>query len=170
MKQMKFFALTCAISILFANCAAMVCSAETVTTETETAVVTSMTTTTTTSDDVIAATGLISLYSLAITASTKTVKITALTYGTETMAKIGFKNIQVQRSANGTSGWTTEFSLSDDLASTAASHNKNSEAHTVTGGYYYRVVLDHYAKETGWFFPSTQSITNYSNVVWIAAS
>ncbi len=85
------------------------------------------------------------------------------------MAKIGFTNISVQRSYSGSSGWTTEFSLDDDTAKNTDTHYKSNEYHSVMGGYYYRVKLDHYAKEKGWFFPGSQSITNYSNVVWVPA-
>ena len=84
------------------------------------------------------------------------------------MAKIGFKNIVVQHSVNGTSGWSDEVPRDDDLAANTFRHSKVNEPITVSGGYYYRIVLDHYAKETGWFFPGSQSITNYSNVVWVS--
>jgi hemerythrin superfamily protein len=84
------------------------------------------------------------------------------------MAYVGFKGISIQRSTDGVSGWTVEKSLCDDLAQNTYIHQKVNESVSVTGGYYYRVVLDHYAKETGWFFPSQESITNYSNVVWVS--
>ncbi len=122
-----------------------------------------------TADETTRAEGLIRSHSLGIVSGVKTVKITAGTYCYETMAKIGFTNIEVQRSSNGTSGWVTELTLADDTASNAVSHTKNSESKSVVGGYYYRVKLDHYAKETGWF-PDTQSITGYSNVVWVPKS
>jgi len=64
------------------------------------------------------------------------------------MAEIGFTNIEVQRSTTGTSGWVTEFTPVDDTVTNATSHTKNNEARSV-GGYYYRVKLYHYAKDTG---------------------
>jgi hypothetical protein len=84
------------------------------------------------------------------------------------MAEIGFKNIKIQRSSNGTSGWTDEDTRYPDIITNANYHEKNNESVPVVGGYYYRVVLDHYAKETGWWFPGSQSITGYSNVVWVS--
>jgi len=115
-------------------------------------------------------TGLIDSYFLHITSGVKQVKISAITCGTETMAKIGFTSIEVQRSSNGTSGWVTELTPNNDTVTNASTHTKNNESKSVTGGYYYRVKLNHYAKEKGWFFPDSQSITNYSNVVWVPAS
>lgn len=158
MKHKKFYSLICAYFVLLSCCFvfAFNASAATEPPKTSTIVV----------DDARAA-GLIRAYSLVITSSAKTVKITAATYGYDTMAKIGFTNIEVQRSTNGSSGWVTELTPVDDTVTNAVSHTKNNEARSVVGGYYYRVKLDHYAKETGWFFPSSQSITNYSNVVWV---
>lgn len=112
-------------------------------------------------------TGLIFTYSLSVSAGTGCIYITASTYGTETMGKIGFQNIEVQRSSNGSSGWITELSPDNDVVKNASVHIKSGEYHPVAGGYYYRVKLDHYAKENGFWFPDSQSITNYSNVVWI---
>lgn len=111
--------------------------------------------------------GLINYYSLSISASTRSISITAWTYGSDVMASIGFKNIEIQYSSNGTSGWLMEYSLADDLVTNETLHTKNSESHGVHGGYYYRVVLDHYAKETGFWFPGSESIPNTSNVVWV---
>ncbi len=109
-------------------------------------------------------------YSLRISSGTNKVYISATTDGYDTMAKIGFKDIVIQRSSNGTSGWTDAVSLSDQLVTDSLYHYLDQYVVSVSGGYYYRVVLTHYAKEQGWFFPSSQSITNYSNVVWVPAS
>lgn len=121
-------------------------------------------------DENVASTGLIMSYSLSISAGTKKVLITAITSATGTMAKVGFTDISIQRSTNGVSGWSEENQLDDDLAKSTNFHSKSNEQIAVVGGYYYRVVLNHYAKETGWFFPSHESLTNYSNVVWVPAS
>jgi hypothetical protein len=115
------------------------------------------------------ATGLISGYFLSISASSGAIKINSETICSDIMAEIGFTHIKVQYSSNGTSGWTEEKTLNPDTITNASYHNKVNESVPVNGGYYYRVVLDHYAKETGWWFPSSQSITNYSNVVWVSA-
>ncbi len=86
------------------------------------------------------------------------------------MEKIGFKDITVQRSTNGSTNWNDEVSISDKIITDALYHSLDHYSVSVTGGYYYRIMLTHYAKEKGWFFPSSQSITNYSNVVWVPAS
>jgi hypothetical protein len=120
-------------------------------------------------NEMITSTGMINGFSLSITSGTRKIYITAATYATDTMAKVGFTNISIQRSSNGYSGWTEEIPLNDDLALNSTYNSKNNEQHSVTGGYYYRVVLDHYAKEKGIFFPKQESITNYSNAVWVSA-
>lgn len=121
-------------------------------------------------DENVTSAGLIMSYSLSISAGTKKIFITATTSATDIMAKVGFTDISIQRSSNGLSGWTEEKPLSDDLANNTVFHSKSNEQRGVAGGYYYRVVLNHYAKETGWFFPSHESIKNYSNVVWVPTS
>jgi hemerythrin superfamily protein len=113
--------------------------------------------------------GLIMYYGLSISAGTRSIYITSNTTATATMAKVGFTDISIQRSSNGVSGWTEEKPWPDDLANNSNDHDKISEYVPVTGGYYYRVVLDHYAKEKGLLFPSHENITNYSNVVWVPA-
>ena len=120
-------------------------------------------------NDGITSVGLISSFTLSITSGTKSIYINAETDATEIMAKVGFTNISIQRSANGYSGWTEETPLNDDLVQNSTFNTKVNEQHSVLGGYYYRVVLDHYAKEKGLLFPSHENITNYSNVVWVPA-
>ena len=159
MKHLKFIAMVCTICILALHLGTVSVFAE----ETTAPEIT------TTSTENVEASGLIMSFSLYISSASKQVKISGTTYGTETMAKIGFKNIEIQRSSNGSSGWSKELDLNDDIATNTYVHDKDNEPHTVAGGYYYRVKLDHYAKEKGWFFPSSQSITNYSNVVWVPA-
>lgn len=119
--------------------------------------------------DGITSVGLISDFTLTISSGTKKIYINAETDATEIMAKVGFINISIQRSANGYSGWTEETPLNDDLVQNSTFNTKVNEQHSVLGGYYYRVVLDHYAKEKGLLFPRHESITNYSNVVWVPA-
>lgn len=159
MKCLRCIGLICSIMLLSSNFGTLDVFAE----ETTPPVVT------TTSTENVNAAGLILTYSLQISGTSKKVSISADTLGTETMAKIGFKNIEIQRSTNGSSGWTKELGLDDDIASNTHAHDKVGEQHNVAGGYYYRVKLDHYAKETGWWFPSSQTVTNYSNVVWVPA-
>ena len=76
---------------------------------------------------------------------------------------IGFKDIVVEYSTN-QSNWDTYTTIGDILNSSASSCYLNNYSIPVTNGYYYRVTLKHYAKESGWF-GSSQSEPNTSNVV-----
>jgi len=59
-------------------------------------------------EDEIRSSGLIRSYSLSITGGTRKLYLSATTTASETMGKIGFKDISVQYSTNGVSGWTEE--------------------------------------------------------------
>lgn len=111
--------------------------------------------------------GLIASFSLSCTAGSKKIYINTTTYGNEKLAKIGLKNIKVQRSSDKIN-WTTEKKLSDLINEDAFTHISNKYEVTVKGGYYYRVVADHYAKEDTWWFPDEETITQTSNTVWVS--
>lgn len=113
------------------------------------------------------AAGLITKYSLSCEGGSKTVYINASVYGSEIMGKIGFKNIKIQRSSDKNT-WTTEKTISDQISKDAAQKKMTRYAVSVSGGYYYRVVLENYAKEDTWWFPDTQTVQAISNTVWIA--
>lgn len=113
------------------------------------------------------ATGLISGGTLSMSTGTKKVYISATTLGTKQLGKVGFTDILVQRSTNGVNSWVTEVNVPDQIITDSWGHKLSSFAVDVTGGYYYRVVLMHYAKESGWFFPGTQKVENQSNVHWV---
>jgi hypothetical protein len=113
--------------------------------------------------------GLIDYGLLSISSGIQTVYLNAEVYGTATMAELGFKDISIQRSSNGSSGWTEEKTIADDIAEYMSAHKIRYKSVSVSGGYYYRVELEFYAKETGWFFPSSESFTGYSNVVWVSS-
>ncbi|MDE7137017.1 MAG: hypothetical protein K2O29_00955 [Ruminococcus sp.] len=110
--------------------------------------------------------GLIESYFVYCSGGSKTLYLTARTKGTEIMGKIGFKNITVQRSSDNKT-WTTETTISDSITDDALSHYIENYAISVTGGYYYRVKLTHYAKEQTWFFPNSQNVENISYSIWI---
>ena len=119
-----------------------------------------------TSQDIDRATGLISEYSLYFVGNTGTAYITARTVGNGIMSEIGLKNIEIQRSSD-CINWNTE--VTDNLTNTNSSiHDISNYGYSVTGGYYYRVVLNHYAKENTWWNPAIQSINHTSNIVWIS--
>lgn len=109
---------------------------------------------------------LISSRYLSISNSNGQLCINGSTVGVTTMASIGFVNVNIERSSNGISGWSHAYGVSNVLNANALSCDFNNMLVNVASGYYYRVVLDHYAKETGWF-PRTQSESNTSNIVYI---
>lgn len=110
--------------------------------------------------------GLLFQYEISVYSGNKKVNINGITKSVNQMKSIGFKDLCIQRSSNGTS-WTTEIDLGDLLESNSYGYYLNGYSVPVTGGYYYRVTCTHYAKESGWFGDS-QSVDNTSNSVWIS--
>ena len=111
--------------------------------------------------------GLITTCSLSITKSGNTIYLSGNTNCSSTMKSVGFKNIVLQRSSNGTS-WSTYKTFDNILnsSSSVCSISKKSLG-TVPTGYYYRVTCTHYAKETG-LFGSSESISNTSSSVLVS--
>lgn len=109
---------------------------------------------------------LISSKSLSVSNSYGKLCINGNTIGVDTMKSIGFTDIEIERSKNGISGWSHAYDIDDVLNSNSNKCYINSKKVSVTSGYYYRVILNHYAKETG-LFPRTQSEPNTSNAVYI---
>ncbi len=120
-----------------------------------------------TGDAVILSTGLITQHSLSVSNSSGQLCINGYTQADETMKSIGFTDIQIERSSNGTSGWTVVQYPDDVLTSDASSCYFNNYKVSVVKGYYYRVTCTHYAKESGFWFPKSESITSTSNSVFI---
>jgi len=120
-----------------------------------------------TGDAVILSTGLITSYSVSVSNSSGQLCINGYTMAGQAMKSIGFTDIHVERSSNGTSGWMTVMYPGDVLASNASSCSFNNYTVGVVKGYYYRVTCTHYAKEKTLLFPETESITATSNVVYI---
>lgn len=112
---------------------------------------------------IINAAGLITYAHLYISKEGTTLYITAETVSNSTMKSIGFKDIVVEYSTNN-SDWDTYTNIGDVLNSSTNSCYMDDYSVPITNGYYYRVTLTHYAKETGWF-GSSQSVSNISNVV-----
>lgn len=111
--------------------------------------------------------GLIGSFALGCSAGSKKIYIDSRTTGNKKLAKIGVRNIKVQRSSDKIN-WTTEKTPSNQINEDAYSHYLDSYAVTVKGGYYYRVVLEHYAKEDTWWFPDEHIIGQTSNTVWVS--
>lgn len=108
--------------------------------------------------------GLISSCSLSISSGKKHIYITADIKAIESMKSIGYKNISIEYSSDKVN-WKKEKSI-DDLLKSGSSYYLNNYSVSVNGGYYYRVSLTNYAKESG-LFGSSQSVPNTSNSVWI---
>lgn len=119
-----------------------------------------------TEDASVTATYLITGYSLLVSNSNGKLCINGSTIATATMKSVGFTDIIVERSSNGSTGRTPVAYPDDVVNSNASTCYFNNKLVTVTSDYYYRVTLKHYAKETGWF-PRTQSEPNTSNAVYI---
>lgn len=107
------------------------------------------------------ATGLISLYAIAISKSgTNTLNIAGSTTGTADVVKSGFKEVVVQRRASSSAAWT-DYVIYEDLYIDQIGYNLGKKL-TVPTGYQYRVTCIHYAKKN---FLSVQKIDNVSNVI-----
>lgn len=109
---------------------------------------------------------IITNHSLSCSAAKKAVKITAKTYCSDTMSKIGFKNIVIQKSSDNVHWSDSGEDVDDMLKSSASEYYLSDYSVSVSGGYYYRVKLTHYAKESG-LFGGSQSVENTSNSVWV---
>ena len=120
-----------------------------------------------TGDAVILSTGLITSRSVSVSNSSGQLCINGYTIAGEAMKSIGFTDIQIERSSYGTSGWTAVQYPDDVLASDASSCYFNNYKVSVVKGYYYRITCTHYAKESGFWFPESESITATSNSVYI---
>lgn len=111
------------------------------------------------------AAGLISSYYLLCVGGAKRITFCARTIGTEELAEIGIIDIDVQRSDDGVNGWTSYTSV-PDLISTNATYNYVENYVVPVEPGYYRIMLTHYAKEKGWFFPTRQYADQHSVVVY----
>lgn len=116
-------------------------------------------------DNQVRTAGLISKYYISVSSGIKTLYINGETEASGNMKSIGYKDISIEYSSNGVN-WKEEKSIDDLLKSNISSYYLNNYAVSVKGGYYYRVILKHYAKESGWF-GNSQSVENTSNSIWI---
>lgn len=80
-----------------------------------------------------------------------------------TMAEIGGKNLTIQRWEN--NKWVT-VCKSDQIAKDRFFHSGSYYSPTgLPTGYYYRATMQHYAKEQGWLFPSSQKFYNETTII-----
>lgn len=109
--------------------------------------------------------GLISTTELSISSSGKILYINGITASNANMKSIGYKDISIEYSSDRVH-WKEEKTNDDLLKSDSRDYYLNDYSVSVKGGYYYRVSLNHYAKESG-LFGSSQSVSNTSNSVWV---
>ena len=120
-----------------------------------------------TSNAVVYSAGLINDYRVSISKSGTSVLMTGMTKCSETMKKVGFTSIIIQRSSDNAS-WKDYMSISDIIKENTAAYSLNNKTLvSVPSGYYYRITCKHYAKESG-LFGSSESISNTSNSVYIS--
>lgn len=119
-----------------------------------------------TEDAVIFSTGLIIDHEISVSCSNGQLRINGFTESNESMKSIGFTEIKIQQSRNGNAGWSTIQTLSDVLASDTNLCSISNYTVSVPTGYYYRVTCTHYAKESGIWFPKSESISATSNSVY----
>lgn len=112
--------------------------------------------------------GLITSYTHSLSSGTSRVLLNASIKASAIMAEIGFKDIKIQKSTSSTGSWSTYFAPSNQLATNTKAHSLSNFLIAVPSGYYYRVQMTLYAKETGWFFPDSESITVTTNVVYVS--
>ena len=108
--------------------------------------------------------GLISNYNLYVSTDNGAIILGGITRASISMKSIGYKDISIEYSSDNVN-WKKEKSV-DDLLKSGSSYYLNNYPVSVKGGYYYRVSLTHYAKESG-LFGSSQSVPNTSTSVWI---
>lgn len=111
--------------------------------------------------------GLIKSKSSSISAGLNKITLNCQTICNGVMAQVGFKEMYIQRSSNGTSGWYFFKFIGEDVVTNRRSYSISGAEHTVVGGYYCRVYMKHYAKNSA---GTTEYSESYSNVVWVPAS
>lgn len=109
--------------------------------------------------------GLISSYYVTVSKGDHCIYIDGKTKSNINMKSIGYKDISIEYSSDNVH-WSEEKPIDDLLKSDSSSYYLNDYSVSVNGGYYYRVTLNHYAKESGWF-GSSQSVPNTSGSVWV---
>lgn len=114
-----------------------------------------------TTDENMRATGLISLYAIAISKSgTNTLNIAGKTSGTTEVVRTGFKEVVVQRRTSSSASWS-DYVTYEDLYWDQVAYVLTKTL-TVPTGYQYRVTCIHYAKKNIF---SVQKIDNESNII-----
>lgn len=117
------------------------------------------------SNEQIRTQGLIAQYDMSVYTSKGKLYMNGTTWAFSSMKSIGYKDIVIEYSTNGTD-WKTEKTIDDLLKSDSNIYCLNDYCVSVEGGYYYRITCNHYAKEGG-LFGKSQSESNTPKSVWI---
>ena len=117
-------------------------------------------------DPVITATYLISNRYIVASISNGRLYVQGTTESSVSADTIGIKDIVVERSSNGTSGWT-QIAYPSDCLKTNTNKCEMEKWITVSHGYYYWITCNHYAYKSG-YSPNSQTDPNTSNVVYIS--
>jgi len=113
-------------------------------------------------DEIVETLGLIDSGSLSISTGTKKIHMNMATYGSYTMDEIGFTIIDIERSSNNVN-FTHERYADDKITTNSSYYHVGDYAWNVSGGYYYRVKLYHYACSG----TTIETMQNISNSVWV---
>lgn len=113
-------------------------------------------------DEIIQTVGLISFASASISTGTKKIHMNLEIYAYTTMDEIGFTIIDIERSSDNVH-FTHERYADDNTITNATHYHVGDYAWNVSGGYYYRVTLYHYARSDS----SVETIQNTTNSVWV---
>lgn len=90
-------------------------------------------------------------------------RVNYATGGIAVMAKIGVKDLTIQRWEN--EKWVT-VCKGDCIDEDVSFHSGSYYSPTgLPAGYYYRAIAKHYAKEQGWFFPASQEFENETTYI-----
>lgn len=94
------------------------------------------------------------------------IRVNYATGAVATMAKIGGKDITIQRWEG--SKWI-DVAKTDRIVEDISFHSGSFYSPTsLPTGYYYRATIKHYAKEQGWFFPSSEEVYNETEFILLS--
>lgn len=115
-------------------------------------------------NEIIETLGLIESGSVGCSTGTKKIHLQLDTIASGTMQTVGFKNIIIERSSNG-SNWVEESRINQITATNSNRYYIYDYVVWVNGGYYYRATLDHYAEN---YSGTEEYYGNTSNYVWVS--
>lgn len=107
-------------------------------------------------------TGLIVAYSLSLSKSGTTLKITGKTQGHPEVVKSGFKDLTVQRRKSTAYAWEDYYEYGNVYVDNYTTSLSTTLA--VASGYQYRVTCEHYAKKN---ILQTEKISNTTSIVTV---